>query len=1123
MESQVHRGGVRSSALLRIHLLGRFEVVRADAPIPAQAWRRRRPADLLKLVGLARDRRLPRDAAIEALWPDKDPASGANNLHRALYDLRQVLGGRWVDIERGQLVLRSDAWLDVDAFEAAVTAGGPEDVAYAVSLYRGDLSPEDRESPWLLARRAVLRRRFAQAAFPLARTAAASGDVAAAVPLLRRVLEIDVGNEEAHRLLIRLLAEGGRRADALRLYDACEASLRAAGLGGPGDETRALRDAVQRGEVGPAQGRPPLDGARRAARRLLGTTEPPRLRGRGPALLLFEALLEQGSGALVLLGEAGVGKTRLAAEGARLALARGAAVLHGVPGATHAGAPYGLFADVFAEEARATGRTDLLAEMLAHDGGPRQERRRALFEAVRDGLAAAAEGRPLYVLLDELHAADESSLNLVHYLARQARELRLFLVATCREEEVRAGTPIQMTLAHLDFERLARGVHLPRLGLAATREQAADLLGAPPSDALVRQVYRVTDGLPFATEEVVRACGDGGQPAAVPADAVSAVRARVARLGPGAESLLAAAAVAGTRFDFEVVRAVSGLGGHDAVAALDDCTAARILDEDGGGHHFHHPLTREAVLAGLPPPRAAELHGAIADAIEERAASTGGDALSESLAWHRLAAGQPERALRHLVAAGHRAAAQTGLGEALGFYRTALGVAEQIGAPGDERLEIVDATARVQLALGELENAQRSFSLAASFHDGDFRPAPDERARSRRLGALALVAGGRLRDADAQINAAMSEGAAGSGDEVPALLHLRAQIRWHQGRDRETVEAAEGCGAAAQLAGDADLLARSRDLAALARASLGEPLAPVDDRTDAAERRRQDPAPEHPIDVHLVLWERDLLAGRPRQELERAAAFLAERARQRGAEDTLASSLYAQGAFALAAGRLDAANAVLREALARHRAAGSALGEALSLERLGTLLGMSGRFDAGMEALGEGVVAAERAPLRCHALTRLHAAEARNRFAAGALNAAGEALREASEIAARHGSCLVCDAIFRPEAVRIALARGRLDLADAEAAQLDAIAASGGGAGVAALARAARARVLAATGAPGEALAALAQARAALAAAGLDYEAGRAARLEVRLRGPAALADPAVAALDALVLVDADV
>ena len=268
MGTQVLRGGVRAGerpqALLRVYLLGRFEVVREDAPIPVHAWRRRRPADLLKLVAIAPERRITRQQVIDALWPDKDPASGANNLHRALYDLRQILGGRWVDIEHGAISLRGDVWVDVDAFEGAAKQGDAAGLAQAVALYRGDLSPEERDAPWLSARRAALRDRFAAAALPLARASAAAGDAPEAVPLLRRLVEAEPGAEEPQRLLVRALAESGRRGEALRQCDACEATLRASGRA-PSEDLRALRAAIQRGEVGPARGRPALDGARRAA------------------------------------------------------------------------------------------------------------------------------------------------------------------------------------------------------------------------------------------------------------------------------------------------------------------------------------------------------------------------------------------------------------------------------------------------------------------------------------------------------------------------------------------------------------------------------------------------------------------------------------------------------------------------------------------------------------------------------------------------------------------------------------------------------------------------------------------------------------------------------------------
>jgi DNA-binding SARP family transcriptional activator len=1101
------RQGGAAAPLLRLFLLGRFEVVREDAPVPPHAWRRRRPADLLKLVALAPGRTLTREQTIDALWPSKDPASGANNLHRALYDLRQILGGRWVDIERGQLALRPDVWVDVDAFERAAAQDTAEARADAIALYRGDLAPEDVDAPWLDARRAELRARFLTVGYPLAHAAAEAGDAAAAVPLLRRLLDADPTAEQGHRLLMRLLALTGRRAEALRAYDGCEGALRAAGGGPPSEETRALRLAIQRGELGPPQDRPALDGARRAGRRLLGTADPPPVRGRGPILLLLEALVERGHGMLVLLGEQGVGKTRLAIEGARFAQGRGAAVLS-ASAAAHPGSPHGLLLDLVNQD----GRVDL-STPLGDRAGAVEAVQRALHDTVEAQLTALAEGRPLFLLLDDLHLADGSSLNLVHHLALRAGTLRLMMVATCRDEAIHAGTPIQTALAHLDGARLARGVRLPRLNLAGTRDQMADLLGQAPAEPLLAQVYRVTDGCPFLVEEACRAQQEAGQ---VPSDPAAALRARATRLGPRPEALLAAAAVAGRRFDFDWVRPASGLTGQEAVKALEACLDARLLDDDGAGYHFRHDLVREALYDGLPAARRAALHAAVADAME---ADPARPPPPELLAHHRRLAGQQERALRHLTAAGHRAAERAALSEALGFYGDALDLAGRTGAAVAVRRELLDASARAQLLLGELAGSARTFELAARLPGDDGAPAaPEARARAHRLAALAHAAAGALSEAFGQIQ----EGLGAAGEDLAeraSLLHLAAQLHWHEGRAGDALAAAQACAAAARQAGDADLLARAHDLAAITRGLTGEPLPPLDDETRPGDRRRQDVAPEHPVNVHLALWDHDLLGDRSCAELHRAAGLIVERARLREAPDSVAAGRYGEGTVALAAGHLEAAELALQGARAAFAAQGIALGEALCLERLGTLLTLSGRTAEAAALLSQGVVVAERAGLRRHALTRLHAAEIRNRLAAGLVGAADDAAREASESAARHGECVACDAAFRPEAVRVHLASGRADDAEAEVAALEDIARERKRRGLAAVARLARARVLAARGRVDEALVALAQARAGFLAGGLRYQAARAVRLEARLRG--SLPD-AWRELDALIRVDGD-
>lgn len=185
----------RAPASLRVYLLGRFEVERNGELLPPQSWRRRRPADLLKIVAVEPARVMHREQAIERLWPDRTLEEGANNLHRALHDLRRVLGGPWVFLDKGTLKLDASMWVDVHQFEAAATAGDPASLARAVELYRGDLCPEDPYGEALESRRQELRERFADAALKLAQSAVERGDFETAIDATRRLLRVDPGEE----------------------------------------------------------------------------------------------------------------------------------------------------------------------------------------------------------------------------------------------------------------------------------------------------------------------------------------------------------------------------------------------------------------------------------------------------------------------------------------------------------------------------------------------------------------------------------------------------------------------------------------------------------------------------------------------------------------------------------------------------------------------------------------------------------------------------------------------------------------------------------------------------------------------------------------------------------------
>lgn len=1039
---------------LRVYLLGRFEVARGTTPLPPTAWRRRRPADLLKLVALSPGRQVARERAVEALWPGKDPASGANNLHRALYDLRQVLGTRFVDLERGQVRLHPAVWVDVEAFEAAAGGNGQGAWEAAAALYRGPLCPEEGDASWVAPRRAELAARFAEVAVPAARTAAARGEAGKAIPLLRRAAEAVPLAEEVHGELVRLLAQAGRSAEARRQLATCRALLARAGRA-PAHQTAALDELLKSG--GPsfpsAQAR---DGARRVSRRLLGCADPAPLRGRGDVLPALGSLLDAGHGGLVLLGEPGVGKTRLAVEGARLADSRGALVMAGVP-LGGGPAPYGHFLDAFADLERSGGAAG--PDPFSGRGGLRgiEAEKLRRFEEVRAALQAAAAGRPVLLLLDDLAQVDESSANLVHYLLRDARALSLVLLGTCREGAVRSGEPVHTLLAHLDAERLARGLRVQRLGLAATREQLGDLAGSALGEQLVARIHQSSDGNPFHTEELARAWRASGR---LPAsrDVLEVVRERAEALGGDCAAVLAAAAAAGRRFDPALVRASCGLPGERFRAALDRCLEAQLLDEDETGYQFHHHLVRQAIYAHVPLPRRAALHRAVADALEAGAADQPDrlEGLTQELAAHRRAGEQPAHAARLLIAAGHRAASRAGLSEALACYHHAVEMADAAGLSGTERLELREAQAAVQLVDADLPGLARSTGAVATLRLGSWSPPPERQLRARRLAALGLVSAGRLREARAQLEAGLAEAHPAGGEERPELLHLLAQVEWHGLRFAESAVAGMRCSAEALTAGDPTLSARGLDVAALARAALGEP-SPEAERPEPSEA-----GPDQPFETQLLLFQRDLLGDGPLEEVERLATLLAERAALRCSANSQALARAVLGTLSFLSGALLPGEAALREAASRHAAAGSALGESFALEQLGHLLSATGRHAEARAALTDAVVAAERAALRRHALLRAHASLGAVLLAAGARQEAAHALHEAEDLAVRHGECVLCVAAHRPAAAALALAEGELERAGAESSHLDLVASHHGGLGLLAVARLTRGRVLAA-------------------------------------------------------------
>ncbi|MEA2480833.1 MAG: hypothetical protein QOJ07_2755, partial [Thermoleophilaceae bacterium] len=397
-----------------------------------------------------------------------------------------------------------------------------------------------------------------------------------------------------------------------------------------------------------------------------------------------------GDGRLVLLaGEPGIGKTRLADALTGAARERGFRVAWGRCWEAGGAPPHwpwvqvlrslteGLEGDALAAALgpHAAGVLALAPELGDRLTGPPEQvasggdgdgARFAAWDATASFLGAAAAAAPLMIVLDDVHTADRPSLLFLRFLARTLHDRRLLIVATLREAESSAHGEL--------FDELARdGGRLPLRGLGddEVARLAAAHAGRRPPAAFARELRRVTDGNPFFVVETVRlrvaeAPADPfALPVALPAHALAAVRRRLDPLPAGARDLLAVAAVAGREFDAAVVGSLASVVPDEVAAVLDAATLAGLVERWAGGHRFAHALVRDALYDSLAPSRRAALHEALAVALEKDGAD------SAHIAHHYSAAGSP-RAAGHARAAGDDAAARLAYEDAALHYEHAL-------------------------------------------------------------------------------------------------------------------------------------------------------------------------------------------------------------------------------------------------------------------------------------------------------------------------------------------------------------------------------------------------------------------------------------------------------------------
>ncbi|HXY93997.1 MAG TPA: AAA family ATPase [Acidimicrobiia bacterium] len=474
--------------------------------------------------------------------------------------------------------------------------------------------------------------------------------------------------------------------------------------------------------------------------------------GRDSALRGLRAVWDQPpSGAVriaLVAGEAGIGKSRLAAQFADAVHRDGATVLFGRCD-EEALRPYQAFAEAFGTYLRAVpsdaleyrlGRTGpelgpLLPELRVRIGGPADQPgsdpeslRFRLFEAVAELFAELASGALVLFVVDDLHWADKGTLLMLRHLARHADLGRLMLLATYRDEHVPATSAFGETLVALDREHSVARVPLDGLDTDAVTRIVEGSRGpstAGDSTDLARTVREQTDGNPFFIREMLRDLDESSGPSGadgagssvgVPSSVRGLVTQRVARLPEPAERVLAAASVVGREFTFEVVESVVDVGEDAVLDALESALHASLVREVParvGSYVFSHAIVRHSLYDGLSAARRAQLHRRVGEAMEALTATRPDPPLAE-LAYHfgqAVGLGAAAPAVEYATRAGDRATELLAYEDAVRYYQMALDALDL--ADVAHRVELLCAMGGASWRTGDAEKARATFLTAA--------------------------------------------------------------------------------------------------------------------------------------------------------------------------------------------------------------------------------------------------------------------------------------------------------------------------------------------------------------------------------------------------------------------------
>ncbi|WP_121193895.1 BTAD domain-containing putative transcriptional regulator [Motilibacter peucedani] len=607
-------------------LLGPFAVERAGRPVDLGGPKQRAlAAALAQEAGVT----VSTDRLLQCIWGDDQPPSAVSSLHALVSRVRSALraepgepaavvrsgNGYSLDVPASAL----DTTRFVEAARAARSsvqrgdwAGAVRQAESALSWWRGSYLEDLADEDWVRPSSAAWSERRAGVLEDLVTGLLGVGELATAVARTGTMLAEQPLGERAAWLHMTALHRAGRSGDALAAYRSHAAALDdELGLE-PGPELKGLQTAILRQDPAvagwPASASPPIRPEQTSEVRAVETGE--RLVGRTAELAVVDEVLHlargQRSAWLVLMGKAGIGKTRLATEAAAHWRAEGGSVVQVACPDDDAPPPWWPVRQVL----RALGADP--GPVLAPEASVDADTARFdALERVRDVVVAELARGPLLLLVDDAHWADPASLRLLSLLAETVDVAGLAVVLTARDGV--DAQPLARVLAAVARRPGSRHLVLPPLGAGDVEALASQVSGRSLSAADAGQLVSLTGGNPFLVREYAR----GGTSDEAPAAVRSVLRRRLDALPAALLEVVRVVAVLGDPLDVRTVAAVLGRDELEVAGDLDDAADRDVLAPAlaGGGYTFAHALLREEAAADVPGLRRERMHLAAAEAL----------------------------------------------------------------------------------------------------------------------------------------------------------------------------------------------------------------------------------------------------------------------------------------------------------------------------------------------------------------------------------------------------------------------------------------------------------------------------------------------------------------------------